>query len=223
MTAAKRRNGKTEVNKNNYHVDKRHNITVIGNGRYAPFLIKELFLNKVNVCTFLTSAPVKEKLEGIVVKRFDENRKLAQYMHKASKEGSDFFLSAFYGKRIPNSIIGQHGSNLMNLHASLLPFYRGPNPVEDMLEEGVEIGGVTLHNLNYSFDTGDVLAQRKFGLRQCIEDNYDNAVTVGAKLFAYIIKNFKKITPKSQKKIYEKAFSKVPEASDFNLKWKLHS
>ena len=52
----------------------------------------------------------------------------------------------------------------MNLHPSLLPKYRGANPVEEQLNGGEQNLGVSLHLLSDEFDAGDIVKQAKFEL-----------------------------------------------------------
>jgi methionyl-tRNA formyltransferase len=83
-----------------------------------------------------------------------------------------------YGKIIPKEIIEapKHGS--INLHASLLPKYRGAAPIQRAIMAGDEETGVTIQRVNFELDSGDIILQSTVK----IEDT-DNITTLTKKLF----------------------------------------
>ncbi len=64
-----------------------------------------------------------------------------------------------YGKMIPNKLLKIPTHGFVNLHASLLPAYRGAAPIQRAVLEGAEFTGVTLMRLNPRLDSGPILAQ----------------------------------------------------------------
>ncbi len=54
----------------------------------------------------------------------------------------------------------------INVHPSLLPKYRGPNPYSAVILNEENETGVTLHFMDESFDTGDIVAQKKVSLSE---------------------------------------------------------
>ena len=73
----------------------------------------------------------------------------------------DFFLVACWPYLICESLVRAARKAALNLHPSLLPAYRGPDPLGDQLAAGDPDFGVTLHLLNQDFDRGDVIAQAR--------------------------------------------------------------
>lgn len=71
----------------------------------------------------------------------------------------DFLLVACWPYRIENTLIDSALKATLNMHPSLLPAYRGPNPIEQQLEHNETVFGVTLHLLNQQFDQGDIITQ----------------------------------------------------------------
>lgn len=71
----------------------------------------------------------------------------------------DFLLVACWPYRIGNTLIDSALKATLNLHPSLLPAYRGPNPIEQQLEHNETVFGVTLHLLSPQFDQGDIITQ----------------------------------------------------------------
>ncbi|MCP3869869.1 MAG: hypothetical protein GY703_17605 [Gammaproteobacteria bacterium] len=66
--------------------------------------------------------------------------------------------------RIPKVLLDMVPLGWMNVHPSLLPFYRGPSPLFWQLRDGLEKIGVTLHRMVPTFDMGPILAQRAIRL-----------------------------------------------------------
>jgi methionyl-tRNA formyltransferase len=69
-----------------------------------------------------------------------------------------------FPRRIPVDLLRVPRFGFLNLHPSLLPAYRGPAPLFWMLRNGEQTGGVTLHVMDQSFDTGDIVSQVAFPL-----------------------------------------------------------
>lgn len=76
----------------------------------------------------------------------------------------DLNVVVAYGKILPPSVIHLPRLGSVNLHASLLPRYRGPSPIEAALMNGDQVTGLTLQLLEETMDTGPVLAQIKIPL-----------------------------------------------------------
>jgi methionyl-tRNA formyltransferase len=71
----------------------------------------------------------------------------------------DFLLVACWPYLIDNILIDSARKGALNMHPSLLPDFRGPDPLEQQLECGHSSFGVSLHLLNQHFDQGDIIAQ----------------------------------------------------------------
>lgn len=71
----------------------------------------------------------------------------------------DFLLVACWPYLIETQVLEQARKAALNLHPSLLPEYRGPNPLEEQLAAGDSRFGVTLHRLDQRFDHGDIIGQ----------------------------------------------------------------
>ncbi|MCG8353859.1 MAG: hypothetical protein MI924_39345, partial [Chloroflexales bacterium] len=69
-----------------------------------------------------------------------------------------------FPRRIPVELLRIPRFGFLNLHPSLLPAYRGPVPLFWMLRNGEQVSGVTLHCIDQSFDTGDIVGQVAFTL-----------------------------------------------------------
>ena len=74
---------------------------------------------------------------------------------------ADVVVVACYPEKLPLEFIVQIPKGIFNIHPSLLPAFRGPTPVFWQLRAGVAVTGVSVHRVNASFDTGDLVAQQQ--------------------------------------------------------------
>lgn len=61
------------------------------------------------------------------------------------------------------TLLGAYGGRIVNIHPSLLPAFRGAHAIEQALEYGVKVFGVTVHWVDATLDGGRIIAQRAFG------------------------------------------------------------
>jgi len=90
----------------------------------------------------------------------------------------DVIFSFQYAHHIPRTIRGVARRGAYNLHLSLLPRWRGRYPIPFAILSGERESGVTLHEMTDDFDSGDVVAQVRFGLapRETATTLYDKCV-----------------------------------------------
>jgi len=77
-------------------------------------------------------------------------------------------IVATFSKIIPRDIIEAIPSGIINVHPSLLPRYRGANPIFWAIRNGEKVFGVTIHYLNERIDEGNIILQKKIQ----IEDHH---------------------------------------------------
>lgn len=88
----------------------------------------------------------------------------------------DIFIVVAY-KILPDSIIAIPKYGALNLHASLLPKYRGAGPIQWALMNGDKKSGVTIFQIKPKVDTGDILMQKEVDIF-----NEDNMLSLGNRL-----------------------------------------
>ena len=59
-------------------------------------------------------------------------------------------------------LLEAYGGRIVNIHPSLLPAFRGAHAIEQAMEYGVKVFGVTIHYVDASLDGGRIIAQRAF-------------------------------------------------------------
>lgn len=119
-------------------------------------------------------------VKGIPTVRFD--KKIDTYM--LSQLNPDIIFSIYYRKILPKEIINLPKMGCINIHPSLLPRNRGPNPTYWNVRRGDMWAGTTLHYIDEGMDTGDIIAQTavEVGDRTGFELN-DYMMQMGLKLF----------------------------------------
>jgi len=150
------------------------------------------------------------------VKRLDD---LESYSN-ISKYSPHFILTACFPYILPEKIWRLASVASLNIHPSLLPRYRGPNPIFWQLKNGETRTGVTLHLINDLVDGGDVILQRDISFKNGIRDRAIHALTgaQGAKMFIECLRLYrqKAIEPKPQNPAAA-SYMGVPTAGDFTL------
>ena len=127
------------------------------------------------------------KLKPSPVKELAERSALKVYQPAKLKDpGVQVFISQYqpdaivvvaYGHIIPRWMIDLPRLGCINLHASLLPKYRGAAPIAWSIVQGERVTGVTAMRIDAGLDTGDILLQREEAIR-----DGDNTVTLSDRL-----------------------------------------
>ncbi len=103
----------------------------------------------------------------------------AEFRQQLAAIHPDAIIVVGYGRIIPQWMIDLPRLGNLNLHASLLPKYRGAAPIQWAIANGESISGVTTMRIDAGLDTGDILMQREFSITA-----EDTAETLGPKLAA---------------------------------------
>lgn len=113
----------------------------------------------------LTPPPVKSLALKHGIKVLQPNRLSDEGIEDAIREiKADFIVVAAFGQILPKSILDL--APCINLHASLLPQYRGASPVQQSLLNGDTRTGVTSMMMEEGLDTGDILEKTEFVIPQ---------------------------------------------------------
>ncbi len=130
-------------------------------------------------------APWRQDLEqaGLHHRYEREQTDLGDWLRDLSP---DYLLVACWPRLLPPAWLRSARIDAFNIHPSLLPRYRGIDPIGAMLNKGDRDYGVSLHRMTQHYDAGEVVAQQAFRLvgppgRLRIETT---AARIGAELFA---------------------------------------
>jgi len=110
----------------------------------------------------------------------------------------DYIVVAAYGQLLPKAILDH--APCINLHASILPQYRGASPIQQTLLNGDEETGVTAMLMDVGMDTGDILKIERIRVNddEMVASLFDRLTAVAAELTLDILENFNNLTPQVQ-------------------------
>lgn len=113
----------------------------------------------------MTPPPVKEYAleKGIEVYQPNSMRTEEAY-EKLASYGAEAFIVAAYGKILPQKILDLPKYGCLNVHASLLPKYRGAAPIQWSIANGETVTGVTIMQMDAGIDTGDMLLKTEVAI-----------------------------------------------------------
>ncbi len=113
----------------------------------------------------LAEPPVKHAARRLNLPVFQPEKIRTPEFHAFLRElGADTLVVVGYGKIIPQSIIDIPPRGIINVHASLLPKYRGAAPIQWAIANGETRTGVTTMKIDAGLDTGDILLQSETGI-----------------------------------------------------------
>lgn len=136
----------------------------------------------------------------------------------------DLIITAAYGQIVPQAVLDIPRLGCINVHASLLPLYRGGAPVHQAIIDGQEKTGVTIMYMIKKMDAGDMIAQKETPILE--EDTvgilYDRLSDLGAKLLKEtlpdILKGTNQRIPQDENLVtYAPTLSREDERLDWNM------
>jgi len=173
----------------------------------------------------VAASPIKELAlsRGLKVVQ-PETLKDSNVVSYVASLSPDLIVVAAYGRIITSEILNLPEFGCLNVHPSLLPYYRGSSPVATAIMRGDEVTGVTIMLLDKGMDTGPILAQENVSISA--EDTTGSLTAhlaqVGAQLLIKTLPEWLegKITPQPQdetKASYTKTISKEDGELDWHL------
>jgi len=150
-------------------------IVFFGTPDFAAGVLESLIENKFDIAAVFTQPDKKvgrkHKIEFSPVKDLALENKIKIFQPESLRDGNifeeiknikpDLFIVAAFGKILPKVILEISKYGAINIHASLLPKYRGASPVQCAILAGEKETGITLMKMNEKMDEGDILAQEK--------------------------------------------------------------
>ncbi len=141
-----------------------------------------------------------------------------------SKFHPDAFVVVAYGRIIPPWMIALPRLGCINLHASLLPKYRGAAPIQWALIRGERTTGVTTMKIDPGMDTGDILLMREEPIRDddTTETLSARLSTVGSDLMIETLRGLERgeITPRPQDHS-QATLAPMIKKEDGRIDWKM--
>ena len=115
----------------------------------------------------LVPSPVKQAAEklGLPIYQPEKIKQNEELRAKLETIHPDAIIVVGYGRIIPPWMLHLPQYGNINLHASLLPKYRGAAPIQWAIANGEGVTGVTTMRIDEGLDTGDILLQRRIEIR----------------------------------------------------------
>ncbi len=212
-------------------------IVFMGTPEFAAVVLKKLIAEGFDISSvfsqpdkkigrkqIVSRPPVKDLAVENGIRIFHpDNLRDGKVIGEISEIGADLFVVAAYGKILPKAVLNIPRFGALNVHASLLPKYRGASPIQEALLAGDKETGVSIMRMDEGLDTGDVLAQKK--VRITDEDTtltlQKKLADVGAELLAQTIPKWVsgKIKPAKQNDKLV-SYCKAIRKEDGKIEWK---
>jgi len=189
------------------------NIVYMGTPDYASYILETLIKDKeievLSVYTqpdkpvgrkkVLTAPPVKTvALENAIEVHQPLNLRSPETEEEIKALKPDYIVVAAYGQILPKNILDI--APCINLHASILPQYRGASPIQQSLLHGDKETGVTAMLMDVGLDTGDILKISRMDIPKdmMVEELFTALTKIAADLTVDVLKNFNTLTPQKQ-------------------------
>ena len=113
---------------------------------------------------------------------------------------ADVAVVAAYGLILPKAVLEAYPLGCLNLHASLLPRWRGAAPIQRCIEAGDNKSGVTIMQIAEGLDTGDMLLKGEIPVTETMTGGelHDKMTDMGADLIAEVLSDIKQYQPQKQ-------------------------
>ena len=156
------------------------NIVFMGTPEFSVPTLDLLFKSKFNIVEVYTQPPKKskrgQKVNPSPVEEFCKKNKLnfknpqslssEEELKNFKKLSPDLVVVVAYGQIIPKNFLKTAKSGFINIHASLLPRWRGAAPIQRAIMNGDKKIGVSIMKIEEKLDSGPVLASKEFKLDQ---------------------------------------------------------
>ena len=197
------------------------NIVFMGTPDFAAESLKAVLESGHNVMAVVTNpdrpkgrgmkmiaSPVKEVATEKNIKIYQplKVRNNQEFIDEIKSLNPDVICVVAYGKILPKEILDIPKYGCINVHASLLPKYRGAAPIQWAVLNGDEVTGVTTMYMEVGMDTGDMILKEevKIGEDETTGELWDRLSKIGGKLLV-----------KTLEEIENKTAPRIPQGNDF--------
>jgi len=152
----------------------------------------------------IVPSPIKElalenKIKVLQPERVKSN---TAFIERIKDLSPDLIVVAAYGFILPQELLEIPKYAVINVHASLLPKYRGPSPIQTVILNGDNQTGVTIMLVNAKMDEGDILSQQQADIadNETFVSLHDKLSILGAHLLIDTLPKYlnKEISPQKQ-------------------------
>ena len=129
-----------------------------------------------------------------------DNLKNAEVQSQLTSLNADVMIVVAYGQLLPKSILTTPKYGCLNIHASLLPRWRGAAPIQRAILAGDKITGVGIMQMNQGLDTGAILLQKKCAITATdnAQSLHDKLAVLGAEAIVEVLNKLDNLSPSAQ-------------------------
>ena len=145
-------------------------------------------------------------------------------INKITSKKADILIVVAYGLIIPDEILNAYNGHIYNIHASLLPRWRGAAPIHRAIEAGDKEAGITIMKVVNKLDAGPMIMKEKLSISE--EDTTDSLSKklsdIGASLITTLLNDIErgkviKLEKQNEENVtYAKKINKLEAIADFN-------
>ena len=171
-------------------------VVFLGTPEFSVNVLNSIFNSSHEIVGVVTQPDRKVGRKGIItpcqVKVQAMNLNLPVFsFEKISTDGvdllkslnADIFVTCAYGQILSQQILDIAPKGVINVHASLLPKYRGSSPIQWSIINGDKTTGVTIMKTALGVDTGDIILQEELSINGCyVDELFSRLSTLGASL-----------------------------------------
>ncbi len=217
---------------------KKAEIIFMGTPQFAVPALKALHKNDQNIALVITQpdrpkgrgrkltfSPVKETALNLGYSVIQPSSvRTAEFSNNIEKHAPGFIVVVAFGHIIPKNILTIPQIATINIHASLLPKYRGPAPIQWAIINEEKETGVTTMLMDEGMDTGDILLSSKLEIAPDDTSGtlHDRLADLGADLLIQTLKSFEtgNINPISQDHT-QATYAPMLKKNDGRMNWQL--
>lgn len=211
-------------------------IVFMGTPDFAAASLKKLIDEKYDIAAVLTQ-PDKPRDRGMKlsyspVKELALENNIPVYQPTKLRDGTatelikslrpDILVVVAYGRILPDDMLEVPKYSAINVHASLLPKYRGAAPIQWAVLNGDKITGVTTMYLASEMDTGDIIytAETEIGEFETSGELFDRLMVMGAELLDRTLRDIEAGTaPRTQQDHSKASYVKMLDKSLSPIEW----
>lgn len=211
-------------------------IVFMGTPQFAVECLAAILDASIEVAAVVTAADKPagrgQKINESAVKRFAAEKELpvlqpiklkdVEFVANLRSINADLFVVVAF-RMLPEVIWQMPAKGTINLHASLLPQYRGAAPINHAIINGEQESGVTTFFIKQEIDTGDVIFSSRvaIGEKDTAGDLHDKLMREGASLLVKTIKAIENGTIKEKPQLFDADLKPAPKIfkEDCLIKW----
>ena len=152
------------------------------------------------------------------------NFKKTEELQKLNKMNCDVIVVAAYGIILPKEVLNIPKYGAINIHASLLPFWRGAAPIQRALLAGDKKTGITIMQMEEKLDSGNIILQKEIDISEenTAQEIHDKLALMGGNLINNVLKELernkkiKSVPQNEEKATYAKKIRPEETKIDWN-------